>query len=513
MASDHKNVPANRLTRDNIGEHAEALKILVTEDVFAQLTRGFKELSSAKTLPQYFERLARAHPFAVAWSELQESVEAASIQLSEAPFFLLDMRFSLMSAAADPEFPKLLNRLKGDDEFFSAAFEAFVFHMYAHEFKLPIAFVSPGNGKQPDLVSDFGDEGKVYLECKSLLDDVRLEERTWNRIREAVTRRLEAGKRSIEIAIVARRSIEPRDAAEIVSEAFRTIDDPENEIRVDGKDYVVSKRLLMDDGKVMQLPINFSADADYSMVFGYESREADATKIWMIKTKAFSKFNQVTRMRELFRAAKKQLPKDHPGIVHFQIPYRNTRQFQKSLDDCRDTLINDLNRRKHICAIVITGRFLDHYRENGSDPITTFHSVIPNYAAELKLPDAFLILGSHKMTTVGGNVVDPFELPPTGVICINFEITKDMSQQAGRYIIQYCSGDGRRQLNLWQDFFDRSRLEVWHEESGHHVLDFDMTGIEQGKLHKAAIRWNGTGLAIALNGMLLASSGADAVTS
>ncbi|PBB26130.1 MULTISPECIES: hypothetical protein [unclassified Mesorhizobium] len=512
MALEDENVPPNRVTRDNIGEHAAALRALFPEEIFAQLTRGYADLATAKSLPEYFERLARAHPFAVAWHQLQQSVEARSIQLSEQAFFLLDMRFPILVAAQDPEFAELLNKLKGDDEFFSAAFEAFIFYMYAHEFKLPIAFVQPTRGEQPDFVSDFGDAGKVYIECKSLLDDVRIEDRVWDTIRQAIIRRLDKQKKSLEVVIEAKRPILSKDAADVVAEINGIIRNYEGDIRLEGSAYVANIQTIMNDSEVMPLPLHFDIGADYQMVFGAEHTSVEASKVWVLKTRAFPGSSQLDRLRALFTKARDQLPSDSPGVVHFQIPYRNPRHFQKALDDCQDELARDLNRRKHICAIVITGRFQDKNLQNGGDPIISFHAVIPNYAATQTLPADFVILGSHPMTLPGGEIIGEFELPSIGVIFIQFGIFREMLEQSGRYLLQYCSHNGRRQLNLWQDFSGRSRLELWHEESGHHVLDFDMNGIVPGKTNKAAIRWSAGGLSVSLNGAIVGNSVVDVTT-
>ncbi|MDG4895584.1 hypothetical protein P9272_18600 [Mesorhizobium sp. WSM4976] len=507
MAADDGSVPPNRLTGSNIGEHAAALKKLIPDEIFTQLNRGYDDLASANGLPQYFERLARAHPFAAAWHDLQGSVEAGSIQLSEQAFFLLDMRFALVAAARDPEFGKLLSRLRGDDEYFSAAFEAFVFQMYANELKLPISFVPTGQDKQPDLVSDLRGAGRVYLECKSLLDDVRIEERTWVRIREAIVRKLEKAKKSLEIEIIAHRAIESRDAVCLIDDAVGIIDNQIRDFQIYRDGYFVSKRQLMEDGEFVPLPINFKSDPECSMVYGAEHNSQYASKVWMAKMRAFSSLNQLDRLKALFKKARDQLPSDYPGVVHFQVPYRNAQHFQNALDACRDALAEDLNRRKHICAIVITGRFLDKHRESGSDPIISFHYVIPNYSAEAKLPDGFRLLGSRPVARIMGEDKNEFELTKQGMMRFNFGIYKEMEKQTGRYMVSYVSSDGFRQLNIWQDFFDRSRIEFWHEESGHHILDFDMTDIVPGETNKIAIQWSSEGLAVALNGAMLAKTG------
>src|SRR5689334_259835 len=149
----------NPITFDNLSACAASLRSLLSEPIFTRLIRGYAEYATARGLPEHFRRLARTHPFAVAWHDLQEgigkSLKAGSLQLTEEALFLLDLRFCLTQIKHDPQFESLLTRFVADKQFFSTAFEAFIYAMYSLHFKLPVALipenVSPGQ-KSPDFV-------------------------------------------------------------------------------------------------------------------------------------------------------------------------------------------------------------------------------------------------------------------------------------------------------------------------------------------------------------------------
>ncbi|WP_210238895.1 hypothetical protein, partial [Mesorhizobium sp. M2D.F.Ca.ET.147.01.1.1] len=88
------------------------------------------------------------------------------------------------------------------------------------------------------------------------------------------------------------------------------------------------------------------------------------------------------------------------------------------LDEVKNAVEDESSKRAHVCAIVITGRFQDKdkHRKAGSDPILTFHSVIPNYNAEYVLPKDFRLLGSHPSMTVTdeNDTKRAFEMGPEG---------------------------------------------------------------------------------------------------
>ncbi|MBZ9813420.1 hypothetical protein [Mesorhizobium sp. CA7] len=503
----------NPITFDNLSACAASLRSLVSEPIFTRLMRGYTEYATAKGLPEHFRRLARTHPFAVAWHDLQEgigkSLKAGSLQLTEEAFFVLDLRFCLTQIKHDPHFESLLSRFISDTQFFSTAFEVFIYAMYYLHFKLPVSLipesVNPGQ-KSPDFV--IGSDQLVFVECKSLLDDVRFEDRVWLDLQMALSKVLDRSPHSLCVSISASSIVKPSDANPVLSLATDLIRNYPRQAGGEVNGCTINLSLLLKKGETMPLPLPVpQLCGARSVSFGAEYGAVSARKVWRVEARPCADPKQSDRLKRLLRDASNQLPSDAPGVVHLQIPYRDSKHFQDVLDEAWPMLERELSKHPQICAAVVTGRFLDRKAKSGGDPIQTFHAVLPNYAAEFRLPPKFSLLGSHPLQGVGGSVIDEqFHMPETGTIVVEFHLGEELSEISGRYLLHYCSADGWRQINIWQHFREKSRIETWHEVSGHHSLDLDLKHLKVGVLHKMAFTWSNDGLSFSIDGSEVISS-------
>lgn len=138
------------LTIGNLEERCESFRRLLGDDLFTSLTDSFAP-ESAKSLPEHKLAVAKAHPFAVAWHQLQEDVEKSikkkSFVLSNESVFLLDFRANLEAISDDPLFDTVLAKLRPRDQYHSTVFEVFMCSGYRHQgAKVEIVAEAPAEG-------------------------------------------------------------------------------------------------------------------------------------------------------------------------------------------------------------------------------------------------------------------------------------------------------------------------------------------------------------------------------
>lgn len=507
------------ITVETLEEFATSFRALLGEDLFRRMLDGY-DSGDAKGMTDHVQREGKAHPFAIAWDDLVKgaarSREAGVFSLSEKAYMLLDTLHSLSVAADDPDFDSLLRRLSGRDQFYSTAFEAFVLSAYRAA-EVPVALIpeaAVAGERRPDLISKLPDGEVVFLECKSLQDDVRLEERVWSEIEARIGRALDASPLSLRVQIEASKRISHSDAATVVGAVADLIGNFPRLRGAEVADCEVWIDQIMAPGDVLRLPLNFphSESGRLWAEATIDKQANEVRKLWLVETKPYPDTEQGDRLVRLFRDAASQLPRGSPGVVHLQVPYRAAPHFLDVVDRARPLLEREIARRQHVCAAVISGRFLNKRMAIEGNPIETSHVVIPNFAGTQRLPSGFRVLGAEDGTEVlrRAKEVDMSHLPgggfdvlSEGTFLMQFSINEPLADQPGRYQFRHCSDDGLRQLSVWQTYGNRFRIEVVHSSFGRRELTLDLNHLEVGVDHKMCFTWSRDGIRVALNGDLL----------
>jgi hypothetical protein len=504
------------ITVETLPETARSLSKILGDELLGQMVGGY-DSADARGMSDHVRRRGRAHPFAVAWDDLIKGAERSRSEgrflLSEDAYFLLEMLEDLSSAERDPEFVSLLKRLTGRDQFFSTAFEAFIFSAYKG-LAVPIALVPEAGTRRerrPDLVARAGGFWPIYLECKSLQDDVRREEQAWSEIESRSAKYLEASPRNLKLRLEAGRRITNNDVTTVVSAVSGLVDNFPLAKGAEAGGVRIQLSEIMPIGSRLHMPLEtLRRDGERGWLeASIDPKTNMADRVWIVESQQFPDVEQTDRLIRLFRDAANQLPKDCPGVVHLQVPYRASAHFMKVVDRARPGLERELSRRKHVCAIVITGRFLNQRMVSEGHPIDATHVVIPNFEASKEIPPGFRLLGSTLISEIFANVGHAdlsqmpngeFEMTAEGAILFEFTINEPLTEQLGRYTYRYCSSDGRRQASAWQTYANAFRIEVVHETFGRRELNFDLNHLTVGTLHKMAFTWSADDLACALDG-------------
>lgn len=497
------------------------LRELLGEELFHRLWGGF-DSADIKGLANFNRHKARIHPFAVGWDELCKGIERSEtegmLRLSEAAIFLLDALHSLSASVHDAESINVLNKLVGKEQYYSTIFETFVFTGY-RALSQAVSFVpesSDAGERRPDLHVSTQSASGVFIECKSLLDDIERESRAWTEVEIRIAGILNRMRFNGRVHITPSRLINHHDIEALVAFVGGELSRSPDPATYTFGDFTIEVTKFLADGQMLPLPLEISHDKDGR---GWIETEIDtaqnaAIRLWAVEAQPYLEIEQRDRVADLLRDASKQLPNDQPGVVHLQIPYRKSAHFLDVVDRVRPKIEGVLSRRHHVCAVVLSGRFINPHMASDGSAITDHYAIIPNFRAQKTLPSDFRLLGSEAIPSFLEHIGDldltripneRFDVLPEGTILLEFSIFSPLMNQTGKYLMRYCSADGCRQLSVWQTFQNRVRFEVVHEQFGRRELTINMNNLSVDEEHKMAFSWSENGISLAVDGKLLSS--------
>jgi hypothetical protein len=495
-----------QITVENLSNVAYGLKAELGDQFCERLIAGY-DSNRIGSMAAHALHQAAAHPFALAWDDLMrgaaDSAREGVFKLSEEAFFLLNTLHFFSIAKRDPHFNGLVGKMAGKDQFFSTVFEALTYASYV-ERGTPISLV-PESGKSgrrtPDLVSFIGEQS-VFVECKNLQDDLRNEDKVLSRLGPRIGSVLDRQRGSYLIQISSRKKWLHSDVEPIVSTVADMIRNFPLLLGAEIRDCDVRIGQLLSAGQTLRLPFDLPYSVDKCGWMGMKGHgeidHAYVSKLWVVEAERFFDFRQGRRLVDLFRDAADQLPTGSPGVVHLQIPNRDPERFLQIFDDARPQLEKILMRRNHVCAIVLTGRFLNKKMTEHSNTIQFFHCVIPNFLSNYRLPRGFCLpcsIDRNDFFVKNGNTVsgeiskNSFHIYPEGKLNLSFEINEAVEAQKGRYLYRHCSFDGREQLSIWQSYNGKCRIEVIEEKFGRRTSEFDLNYLAIYMLHSMWVSW------------------------
>ncbi len=494
------------LSVGNIKEACETFRRLLGDELFLSLMGSFSP-ETAKGLRAYQLAVAKAHPFAVAWIQLQKdvarTVEQKTFALSERSIFLLDLFANLKAIADAPMFQTLLDNLKPRKQFFSTVFEAYVFSAYrqlgANIEIVPIS--DKPRERRPDFVITPPHGRPVFVECKSLEDITREEERIWNEIKARLAREMFRHRRSWRITLTARRNVTGADIPDIIKAALSQLSAGRlgrNEVG-DGA-FAIKYEKLGDTENYQPFPLDLPKRGEHGWV-ECESRVDDAGKTHYrhpVMVEVFPHFDadHTKRVLALIDTAYRQLSPTNPSVLHIEIPYRDGQRFLDVSDVVFHRTFQYLGKKKpRMSAVALNSRTIDRNMKEGGNPILNYHAIIPNPAPTNPLPANFAILGSNDM----GLDMTSGE----GTIMVEFEIYEPLPKQLGKDLYYHCSADGWHQLRLWQSFSNQFRADIVHPAFGRRTFKEDLNYLEINRLHKLAATFSSEDVRIAVNGAMI----------
>jgi hypothetical protein len=227
-----------------------------------------------------------------------------------------------------------------------------------------------------------------------------------------------------------------------------------------------------------------------------------AQSIWIIKSKPSKDIDQNSRIVKHLRSAADQLPKDSPGIVHIQAPYKQATHFLSVADNARSTIERELRNHKHVAAVVIDGRFINRTAHIEGIPVEHIHTVIPNFLCKFQLPVDFKIVG----TSIRDKFLDGHSNKPIssytqkmgirrrGMLTAQFKIDPKYPEVPARYVIKHCSPDGREQIHILECGRRIFMVEITSEETGYLSKSIDLSHLEVSTPYLLTASWDERGI-------------------
>jgi hypothetical protein len=536
------------VTVQNIRSICDMLRCSIVPQKFDQIVATFKP-ETVQGLAAFHLHRAQAHPLAVEWHELMQAVEKSEIAnallLPERSFFLLDNLVRLKSLLDMPNIDRILNKLNTGREYFSTMFEVFILSSYRQigsEIQILAESTVPGERSADFLVRANGEA--CYIECKSLEDMSRKEERLYEQLETQIMRALDDHKRSWRVQIRANRILHGRDISGLVALVVEAIesDDLSGLNSRDGNMSISFQRYTA----FPHLWINGTHE-DISRTFSRGLVECESAtdasgnphykNAMIVESEPYVSNDESKRILADINDAHSQIPLGSSGIVHIEIPYKKGTRLLEVSDLAYGRVFGLLKKKRRLNATVLSARTLHADTANGSNPILNYFAIIPNSNPASSLPATFAILGTDSgtmriqkgsrwsdlkwwWTTIKARFANgisawPIAVTQTsqlaalgrsdeGTIVIEFGINQPMETQIGKSLLYYSSPDGAKQLRLWQSFANHFRADIVHPNFGRRTFKGDLNHLEVGKLHKAAIGWSAEGVSAAVNGEMLA---------
>ncbi len=494
------------LSVGNIEETCETFRRLLGDELFLSLMGSFSP-ETAKGLRAYNLAVAKAHPFAVAWTQLQKdvakTVEQKTFALSDPSIFLLDFFADLKAIADAPMFQTLLANLKPPKQFFSTVFEAHVFSAYRQlGANIEIVPVSDKpRERRPDFVITPPHGQPIYVECKSLEDFTREEDRIWNEIKARLATQMFKHRRSWRITLTAQRNVTGADVPYIIKAALSQLSAGllgQNEVG-DGA-FVIKYEKLGDTENYRPFPLDLPKRGEHGWV-EFEGRVDDDGKTHYrhpVMVEVFPHFDadHTKRVLALIDTAYRQISPTNQSVLHIEIPYRDGQRFLDVADVIFHQTFQYLGKKRpRMSAVVLNSRTIDRNMKEGGNPILNYQAIIPNPASTNPLPTNFAISGSNDM---GLDMASG-----EGTVLVEFEIYELLPKLLGKDLYYHCSADGWHQLRLWQSYSNQFRADIVHPDFGRRTFKGDLNYLEIDKLHKLAAAWSLEDVRMAVNGTMI----------
>jgi hypothetical protein len=295
---------------------------------------------------------------------------------------------ALASAKSAIGFSKLIPRIKREEEFFSAAFEAVVAAAYIDR-GYAVEFIEESSVKTPDLKVTRPDGYTSWVECKcrdEVIERDRINRSLWRDLESALVRSFGPAKTNVVVAVKCLK--EPRrDELEPLKDfIFKQVrETPSTNIFREALNaapvldptghYQVVAQIIAPSDESVEGDLNLRMPDDFQYVsVKAEMKVLEAGRhtfrnpsIYAFTTKEIS--DGMPTVIRSFKSAVKQLPKDGPGVVWLKVPDgawgRDFEGFFTRLgSELSRELSGDQNRRVNAVIVHARGFERDGLQEN-----------------------------------------------------------------------------------------------------------------------------------------------------
>lgn len=450
---------------------------------------------------------ARAHPLSK-WlitfdEEIKVSLSKGLFQLSDNSLYLLDLYYSLIRIKPLMNSGRIIERLKQKDHFFSTVYEARVARTYLDKgYEIVIGDETGSKEKCPDFFIP-SNEGRIYIEAKSLEDYVSSESQHWNTLSIRLNKKLTRSHKSWKVSITAFKNINGNDCNELVTFISGLIDRGTTGSFITGsKDFKIDVSGLLPWDEVRSMPFQDNSTAeqlymeatvwcDDSGMSWYKNPHIIEVFPLMISDRAKSIIRNIKKAQE-------QIPASSPSFIHIELPYKKGENLQLVVDNCFEKVFSFLNKQ----SVRVNGLFLSGIETNtspleGEDIVLHPYFYIPSMSPKYQLPSSFSMSLSNQI-----------EIPNIGIegrIEFFIQPYTEFKNQKGRIIFHGFSHDGRVQIRIWQTYTGVVRADLLSPNIRRQYIEFDWDlKIDTTKESPVVISWSPLEMCVYINGEIAA---------
>ncbi|MDX9964448.1 hypothetical protein, partial [Desulfobacter postgatei] len=444
--------------------------------------------------------------------ETKKSKVKGCFAFSETSIFFLDTIANLKEVADFTEILDVLRHIKDKNKVFSSLFEGRVFADYRNR-KMNISSI-PEATEQNNKTSDFivqCHKSSVFIECKSLEDKVKLESRIWKGIEGKIVKDLGKHQRCWFVSIDASRSIEGKDVTEITNLVLNKIkkNDLSAVFTSDNK-ISINFQQICEPNVWYDAPVSLAEKKEmgwFEMEFRIGSnKQPQYCNVAGISVNPFKEIDDFKRISHCISTAYKQIPKETPGIVHIELPYKDGHRLLDVTDPIFNRIFYNLKNYPRINAVCFSARTSQINTNPPGYSVRPFSVIIPNPNPRHHLPSEFELPFTNKD--------DPHNITGNGEgsMFIEVDLHEPLAEQSGKYLFEHISIHGYPQIRIWQSYHNIFRVDVVELGFGKYVFESDLNMLTGGMLKFVAI-WSKEGIKCAANGRMLKNSHDIGITS
>jgi len=429
------------------------------------------------------------HPHAMDWeifiSDLKRSLKSQQLQFSERTFYILDLlaRIHVVSNLHGADAVKA--RFSTDH---GAAHEITTASRISQNFKT--RFIT--DQSQPDIEVNLGNKS-LFIECKSLPDHVLIEQSRIDEINfQSISYMRKSNKPGI-VRVRLNRVTLPQDIKQVKATLKHW----------SGK----GSENYDENGLVIEItptnrgwsPVPLSIErSHYGTCLAYADIKKDNgtglyANLVVCEVNPCIEPVEIKRVIKNVKKAAKQIGNVGKGIIVLELPSRDYKNFEDSVDQVYDAVMRELGKYNHVFYALLVGKSLTSQPRDGQNLVADLLSVVPNMnsnpqPAEFDLRKLWGIQDQHgfgdKMERGAGKGISELGM--------KFELFKAMDELPGISNLQGISADGRYQLRMIQTHHGNHRLEVISPQLGRIVLDTKIS-LDIGD-HDFYVMWSSKGV-------------------
>ena len=464
-------------------------KKILTEDFLRDLEKQMTTDTTGKKKAHIEQMESHYHPMR-SWWQLFKRDKQLSLESGNMFYFCDDsalfaqLIFSLMKIKDSEGFKRLIPRLIDPVQFYSARFEAIVASNYCENgYKVIFNNEFGTSGEKVSDLYVFKTDTRDYIavECKSMDDQfIRIHE-AWQDFLEQVGTVIHRNRQCLDVKFEAWGIPPPQSLLDHLERLFKENRDSSKQT-IDGVNIKISK--ISEWGSLIGSEL-------YNGHF--PERGSGASVIFQSEDRVFKNMSRLSflvhesldmqqRIVSALKKARKQLPKQVPGIIHIELPLEPKNKLLAVVDVVYDDIIKRLeNDTTRANVLILNGVRWDRVSYM---PLCEEYYFFGNNNASKRIPKWFFLINNGCLSSIKNILAEGggFEI----------EICPEDSWAKESYfpILSFSTPDAKRQLMIWRLRDYRLRMDLVSPLFGRRVVYTEPIKVTPGIKKILTAKWD-----------------------